>query len=590
MQRRTADECLAVLAPKIDGSRHLRDVFRENPPELFVLCSSIEAVRGSFGQADYCAANCFLDAFAYESTYRDGMPMVSINWDRWRETGMASSSASTSKVESRHQGDHPLLGKPIASTDDEQLFEAMFRPEQQWVLNEHRIFAGTGVVPGTAYLEMARAAFSNAHGTQAVNISDVLFVNPLAIPDGQVREVCTALQRGAEGTRFSVRSRDPIVGGNSWQDHAFGRLTSAVVDLSSKWQATRNVEERIRELKLAEASVTPAQKEQIRRHGLGARWDTVNRVFAGSTDIIALIELPQPYVGDLASFGLHPALLDTAVGFANWHVGGDGTFLPVSYEMIRVHATLPARFYSHVRFEKSEGARDTIRYNVTLFDPEGAMLVEIEGLVFQRVHPGVPATSYPHKEGMGLPGLIGEGMPPADGVEALRRIMARGIAPQVIVSMKDPAQVMEEAGSVADVNLLKTLGSLARPGGSAPQARPNLGCDYAGPKDGIETQLAKIWAELLGVERVGRNDNFFELGGDSVVAIQMIAKAHLMGIKLTPQVLFRRQTIAELAAAGEGKDAELVAPSAETVQAFALSGLSDEAMKSLASQVEMADE
>jgi len=59
--------------------------------------------------------------------------------------------------------------------------------------------------------------------------------------------------------------------------------------------------------------------------------------------------------------------------------------------------------------------------------------------------------------------------------------------------------------------------------------------------------LAEIWAEVLRVEQVG-HDNFFELGGDSILSIQIVAKANKAGLQLTPKQLFAHQTIAELAA------------------------------------------
>jgi acyl carrier protein len=67
------------------------------------------------------------------------------------------------------------------------------------------------------------------------------------------------------------------------------------------------------------------------------------------------------------------------------------------------------------------------------------------------------------------------------------------------------------------------------------------------PRTEVERILAAIWQEILGAEQVGINDNFFDLGGDSVMAIQIIAKANQTGLQLTPAQIFEHQTVAELA-------------------------------------------
>ncbi len=72
---------------------------------------------------------------------------------------------------------------------------------------------------------------------------------------------------------------------------------------------------------------------------------------------------------------------------------------------------------------------------------------------------------------------------------------------------------------------------------------------YVAPQTAAEKILADIWSGLLGVEHVGINDNFFELGGDSILSIQIIARASQAGLRLTPKQLFQHQTIAELATA-----------------------------------------
>ncbi|MCA1635787.1 MAG: amino acid adenylation domain-containing protein [Acidobacteria bacterium] len=71
--------------------------------------------------------------------------------------------------------------------------------------------------------------------------------------------------------------------------------------------------------------------------------------------------------------------------------------------------------------------------------------------------------------------------------------------------------------------------------------------EYVEPRGAVEEMLAGVWAEVLGVERVGIYDNFFELGGDSILAIQIIARASRAGLSITPRDMFRYHTIAELA-------------------------------------------
>ncbi|MFE9921507.1 non-ribosomal peptide synthase/polyketide synthase [Streptomyces sp. NPDC005774] len=87
-----------------------------------------------------------------------------------------------------------------------------------------------------------------------------------------------------------------------------------------------------------------------------------------------------------------------------------------------------------------------------------------------------------------------------------------------------------------------------------PDPDPSAAGDTAhrAPRTDVERVLAGIWAELLGVERVGVDDNFFMLGGDSIVSIQVVSRARTAGLALTPRDLFRHPTLAALATAATG--------------------------------------
>ena len=80
----------------------------------------------------------------------------------------------------------------------------------------------------------------------------------------------------------------------------------------------------------------------------------------------------------------------------------------------------------------------------------------------------------------------------------------------------------------------------------SPEATNKQSSVFIAPRNQIETALARIWAELLGREKISIYDNFFALGGDSIISIQAIAKANQIGLRLTPKQIFEHQTIAQL--------------------------------------------
>ncbi|QXI40745.1 non-ribosomal peptide synthetase [Pseudomonas xantholysinigenes] len=97
------------------------------------------------------------------------------------------------------------------------------------------------------------------------------------------------------------------------------------------------------------------------------------------------------------------------------------------------------------------------------------------------------------------------------------------------------------------------------------RALPAAGADtqvrraHEPPQGAIEQRLAALWAELLQVERVGRQDHFFELGGHSLLAVQLIERMRQQGLQVDAQVLFGQPTLASLAAAVETGPATRVA-------------------------------
>ncbi|WP_260636943.1 non-ribosomal peptide synthase/polyketide synthase [Streptomyces angustmyceticus] len=128
----------------------------------------------------------------------------------------------------------------------------------------------------------------------------------------------------------------------------------------------------------------------------------------------------------------------------------------------------------------------------------------------------------------------GERTPPAEELRVrLRRTLPDYMVPAVFVPL---ARIPRTSSGKTDRRALP-----------APPAQPDSTTPYTAPRTDTETCLAGIWAEVLGVPRVGVEDNFFALGGDSILSIQIVSRARRAGLGLTSKDVFRHQTVAELA-------------------------------------------
>ena len=78
-------------------------------------------------------------------------------------------------------------------------------------------------------------------------------------------------------------------------------------------------------------------------------------------------------------------------------------------------------------------------------------------------------------------------------------------------------------------------------------AAPQASASGDAPQGPVEAALAEVWQAVLKAPRVGRDDNFFELGGDSILVLQVIARARKRGVRFTPKQLFDAPTVADLA-------------------------------------------
>jgi len=572
MQLKTREAAAAVLEPKVRGTLALERALGGEKLDFFVLASSTIAVLGTFGQVDYCAANNFLDAWAEARAARGDRSVVSINWGAWREVGMAvetpppsagRSAATPSSVpalpalEGGREVDHPFIDRRLDEDGDISAYLTDWDAERHWVLDEHRIME-TPAVPGTTWLELARAAYAEREaGDGPVEVCDVFFSQPLMAPVGAARRGRIQLVPESAGRyRFKAESRG--AGEADWTLHTQGKVGRAEPTEAGRCDLEAILERCPEKLEIVSKTDAP---DATFVHW-GPRWQSLREIYMGEKEALCRFALPEEFADDCRGLELHPALVDVATAMISSMAEGDN-YLPLSYRRVVVHAPLPAEFWSHteVKDEDAVGA-ETVHADLTFLDLEGRVLVSIErftmkrvGQARERLRDGGPApAAKPAREGLFAEG----GMSPAQGVEVLRRVLSRSRWPRVVVSPRDLGAMLL---ANAEPELEAPVTAAPRAAGADPEnrhPRPHLTTPYTEPTHEVERQLCAIWGEVLGVDKVGIHDNFFDLGGDSVLGINVLSQAAELGLEMRPEQLFEHQTVAELARSlGEGEDEEL---------------------------------
>jgi len=120
----TTDQLDRVLAPKADAAWHLHEATRDMDLSAFVLFSSMAGVLGGAGQANYAAANSFLDALAARRR-SEGLPAVALAWGLWEQTGTGSGGMAGTLDEADIARLARLGWRPLTRADGLRLFDSV---------------------------------------------------------------------------------------------------------------------------------------------------------------------------------------------------------------------------------------------------------------------------------------------------------------------------------------------------------------------------------------------------------------------------------------------------------------------------------
>ena len=175
----------AVLTPKVQGTQWIRDCLPAADLDFVLLCSSISAVLPSLGVADYAAANAYLDGFAATHDDPSGTRVISVNWDTWRDVGMAAQmELPASLVHFRDEN----LKHAISPAEATDVFDRiLFTPLPQ-VLISTRDFAGLQRDATAKILDHSSASAAATTRTVAPAHARTALPDDFALPEDEVQQ------------------------------------------------------------------------------------------------------------------------------------------------------------------------------------------------------------------------------------------------------------------------------------------------------------------------------------------------------------------------------------------------------------------
>lgn len=572
IQMKSSADIEEVFAAKIYGTLVLEDVLADSQLDFFAVFSSTSTVIAPVGQIDYIAANDFLNAFA-ASRSQMGRRIVALNWGVWNEVGMAASAAaqmgfdSGSRSETAFSTSYSLFTAAHRSSKGgrDRFAFLMQLSSSHWLLDEHRLKSGEAILPGTAYLELARAALREVGVKQAFDVSELVFLRALHVPDSKSVAARIVLQETVSGYEYKLQSETTSGDGSpAWQTHAEAQVAVISSEPCDSLQLSDVASELDFEIGAAAGqSLTSRQETHLR---FGPNWQVLRGLSLTNDTAIAQLQLGKAESGQVDLYRLHPGLLDIATGFAMDLIAGyasqarpDHLWVPVSYQSCRVYSDFPAQVYSVVRNSaENRDDRGVASFDVTIFDTQGKALVEVAGLTLKKMTGAIdldappaghalepeeqPKTSSNEFRQLSAAELAFQhtltlGIRPIEGGQAFIDVLEGSHWPQVIVSSIDLGDLRRETEDAAK--------RLHQQDVSQKFARPDLDSEYAEPVDDVERTLVGFWEDLLGVDRVGTQDSFFGLGGHSLIAVRLFAKIQqAFHVDFPISVLFQAPTIA----------------------------------------------
>lgn len=287
---------------------------------------------------------------------------------------------------------HPLLGHHLQLADaaGSHVWESAVNVADRAILDDHRV-QGIAVVPGAAWLEMARTAAAQVFGRSSGVLTAVEFQRMLALDDADTATIqlrVSATDDGNASVRAYARPADDSGRRPEWTLHMSGTIAREApaeadlpdLDLDAVRMRCPN-------------SIAPAGfYENLEARGIeyGPAFQAVERIWRGEREALAVVVPPAEVAPETGSYGIHPVLLDAALQALVVAFQGDTDaddrrpYVPLSIERMVARPLGTGkqdRLWAHARIRSgSESVPGGVAGDIRLADDDGTTVAVLEGV------------------------------------------------------------------------------------------------------------------------------------------------------------------------------------------------------------------
>ncbi|HEV2961674.1 MAG TPA: amino acid adenylation domain-containing protein, partial [Candidatus Angelobacter sp.] len=305
--------------------------------------------------------------------YRIPLPTYPFARERYwiPEARLNSALAAQGRAVSGQTIIHPLVQENTSNLDEQQ-FTSIFTGKE-FFLDDHRV-QGERMLPGMAYLEMARAATAISSKDSVIGFRDVVWRKPITV-NGAAQKTVIRLYPEQEAIAYEVASsavdvtNEPEVCSQGLVLVGAGQKKPESIDIGTilrRCASQRSAEEIY---------------ASFHQHGIdyGRSFRAIQQVVTNGEEALGTFRVPLKIIGS-EQFLLHPAIMDAALHVLPGLVAADdsdrGAYVPFSIGAVEIHGPTPATGYAYVRCSSGSNRNGAVlKYDIDITDEQGHVCV-----------------------------------------------------------------------------------------------------------------------------------------------------------------------------------------------------------------------